>query len=399
MDEIEMKEDEILNRVVNDLEAGKHCSDEELAALMQDEGAMQAARELLDCKRAVMRRYDTDAPDVEDEWQKFRKRTGKAMPAPTSSLPSASPRKPYRFLWGAVTGVAASFLLVLLYTWWGGGLSKQNIVVFQATDSVQQVVLQTSVGDRIALSPNTKEETLKVVDASLGKKDTLALTYQDEVPAADETVETHTVTTPRGKDFKVQLADGTVVWMNAESRLEYPSRFSGKERVVHLHGEAYFKVAKDASHPFIVYAGDVQARVLGTELNIRNYKALDSHITLINGQVEVADSRRPEASITLQPGQDAHWTGDGRFDVKAVDTDAYIYWRDGYFYFDDCPLVDVMQELGRWYNINVVFERENLMQLHVRYFCVRSETLARAIELLRHMKINTELRGNTVYVK
>ena len=83
-----------------------------------------------------------------------------------------------------------------------------------------------------------------------------------------------------------------------------------------------------------------------------------------------------------------------------IDTDSYTYWRDGYFYFDNTPLKEVVQELGRWYNINIVFENEKLMDLHIRYFCVRSETLERAISLLNRMKkIHATLSGNTIYIR
>jgi len=190
------------------------------------------------------------------------------------------------------------------------------------------------------------------------------------------------------------------VWMNAESSLEYPSRFEGTQRRVCLKGEAYFKVAKNAECPFVIATDRMQVQVLGTELNIRNYMADDSHVTLINGQVKVCDNGNQENFVYLKPGEDARLDADNKFTVKEVDTEAYVYWKEGYFYFDDMPLSDVVQELGRWYNINVIFENKDLADLRIRYFCVRSETLERAIDLLNRMKkINVTLSGNTVYVR
>ena len=87
-------------------------------------------------------------------------------------------------------------------------------------------------------------------------------------------------------------------------------------------------------------------------------------------------------------------------DLKNVDLDPFIYWKEGYFYFDNTPLSAVMKELGRWYNINVIFENKELMDLKIRYFCVRNETLERAVTLLNHMKkIKVSISGNTVYLR
>lgn len=144
----------------------------------------------------------------------------------------------------------------------------------------------------------------------------------------------------------------------------------------------------------------MQIQVLGTELNVRNYTSHDSHVTLVSGQVKVSDSKNRDNAVCLKPGEDAQWREHETFVVKTVDTDIYTYWKDGYFYFDNAPLVDVTRELGRWYNINVVFENKDLMNMHVRYFCVRNQTLERAISLLNRMKkIHATLNGNTVYIR
>ena len=391
MDKKEDIKEEELERIVRLMEDGKQLSDEELASIMRDEEVMRACRELQNCKNAVIRRCDNDAPDVEKEWQAFRQKGRKEKD------------KSHRFLWGTLTGIAASFLIVFLYTWLVGiPTSRHEIVAFQATDSVQQVMLQTSTGDRIALARDTREEVLEAVGTSFSNKDTLALAYtaKNNADATGDDIEMHRLSTPRGRDFKITLEDGTIVWMNAESSLEYPSQFIGPTRAVRLKGEAYFKVAKNAECPFIISTDRMQIQVLGTELNVRNYASRDSHVTLINGRVQVSDSENRENTVFLKPGEDAQWRENETFVVKDVDTDAYVYWKDGYFYFDNMPLMDVTQELGRWYNINVVFENKELTDMRIRYFCVRSETLERAISLLNHMKkIHATLSGNTLYIR
>lgn len=412
MDKKEDIKEEALERIVRLMENGKQLSDEELASVVQDEEAMRTCRELQNCKNAVIRQYDNDAPDVKQEWQAFRQKERKipfsniqpyAFPNPAVPPQSSDGKKSHRFLWGTLTGIAASFLIVFLYTWLTEvSSSRFGIVAFQAIDSVQQVTLQTSAGDRFTLARNTRKELPETVGTLFSQKDTLELAYtaRNNQDISEKNIETHRLSTPRGQDFKITLEDGTVVWMNAESCLEYPSQFIGTTRSVRLKGEAYFKVAKNAECPFVICTDRMQIQVLGTELNVRNYVSRDSHVTLINGRVQVSDSENKENSVFLKPGEDAQWRENETFVVKNVDTDAYIYWKDGYFYFDNMPLMDVTQELGRWYNINVVFENKELMDMHIRYFCVRSETLERAIDLLNHMKkIHAILSGNTLYIR
>ena len=387
------------DQIVDWMEEGRLLSDEELALLEQDEEAMHTVRDLHLCKNAMMRQYDEDAPDIENEWKAFCEKDIFSE----SDQHKPEKKETNRFLWGIFTGIAASLLVILLYAWWAHyPWTHQDLVVFQAIDSVQQITLQTSSGSRIDIEKDTQQEIIEAVGTLLSKKDTFELAYiAKENPNAYHTkIETHRLSTPRGKDFKMTLEDGTVVWMNAESCLEYPSQFVGKERIVHLKGEAYFKVAKNPDVPFVICTERVQVRVLGTELNVRNYISQDSHVTLINGSVEVSDNKNDKNLVRLTPGEDAFLDDSNSFVIKEVDTDSYTYWRDGYFYFDNTPLKEVVQELGRWYNINIVFENEKLMDLHIRYFCVRSETLERAISLLNRMKkIHVTLSGNTIYIR
>lgn len=404
------KEEMKLEQIVQLMEEGKPLSDEQLLQLSQDKEAMRLCRELQHCKNAVIRRFDDDSPDVAEEWRKFAKdkaefRMQNAKPESVSIPlpPPENPRRQHRFLWGMLAGVAASFIAAVLYIQIAGlSLSSPGVLVFQAIDSVKQVTLQTSAGKQIALTRETREEAVEVAGTAFHKKDTLELSYAEaktqEVPT--EEIQMHLLSTPRGKDFKITLEDGTTVWLNAESSLKYPSRFTGKNRMVYLTGEAYFKVTKNPDCPFIICTDQIQAQVLGTELNVQNYSSKNTHVTLINGRVNVTDSKNEGNAVSLKPGEDAQWQETNSFIVKNVDTDAYVYRKDGYFYFNDLPLVDIMQELGRWYNINVIFENQELMDMRIRYFCVRSETLERAISLLNHMKkIQASVSGNTVYIR
>ena len=397
-DKHHIKEKEELERIVELMEEKRLISDDELASLMQDKKAMQTCRDLYLMKNLVKSRYE-NVPDVETAWKRFYQK--RLMPE--SLQQPVGQKKSSRFLWGILTGMAASFLIVFFYIMWNGSRFLSNeYVTFQAVDSIQTVILQTSEGERLSLDWNTDENVVKSAGTLLRKKDTLELAYAANVDARipEEKVEMHRLSTPRGKDFKIILEDGTIVWMNAESSLIYPSKFSSEKRMVCLKGEAYFKVAKNTECPFVISTDRMQVQVLGTELNVRNYVSKDSHVTLINGQVKVLDSTNEENFVLLRPGEDALLNEENAFVIKNIDTESYVYWKEGYFYFDDVPLSEVVQELGRWYNINVIFEKKDLMDLRIRYFCVRSEPLERAIDLLNRMKkMNVRLSGNTVYIR
>ena len=143
-------------------------------------------------------------------------------------------------------------------------------------------------------------------------------------------VQIHRLSIPRGETFKVVLSEGTEVFLNSDSRLAYPTIFKGKERVVSLEGEAYFKVTKDAKHPFIVKSGNLQVRVLGTEFNVRSYSPTDVRVTLITGKVAVSDTCGIH-SVEMMPGQSAQLSSDGTFAVNEVDIESFLYWKEGFF--------------------------------------------------------------------
>lgn len=194
------------------------------------------------------------------------------------------------------------------------------------------------------------------------------------------------------------LCDGTEVWLNANTRLIYPTAFVEKERTVYLEGEAYFKVTPNKQQPFIVKTPSIQTRVLGTEFNIRSYNPEDSHVVLINGKVEVSNTQGG-AYTAITPGEDAHLQADGNFILTEVDLDSYIYWKDGYFYFDDITLREIMQNLGRWYNVSIEFRNKEAMNYKMHFVADRRLGLEHTIQLLNRMKkVTVTLNGNTLTI-
>lgn len=367
------------------MEHPEEWSEEDIRELMDNEEFMQYCQSILDCRVAMHQENVSRLPDVEREWKNFSRKHSRHS----------------KFYWitlGATIGVAATLLLLFAFPWITGyqNLSKETIVHFTAEDEpVKEITLQTSSGVQFCLNDASCNDQLSHLGAELIKTDSARLEYSASV----DQVEHHLLTTPRGKTFEVVLADGSKIWLNADSRLEYPSRFVGAKRVVKLYGEAYFQVAKNESQPFIVETDGLQTMVLGTEFNVRSYKDSPSHVTLIEGSVKVSDIDN-KYCVMLKPSENVRLLDDGTFSLQKVDVDKYIYWRDGFFYFDNMSFADIMQDIGRWYNVNVIFENPKAMGYKLRYFCKRDEGIEIAIERLKCMKkARITLENNTVYIR
>lgn len=160
------------------------------------------------------------------------------------------------------------------------------------------------------------------------------------------------IETPRGGQYQLNLPDGTKVWLNAASSLKYPVNFSSKaERSVELTGEAYFEVAKDKSHPFVVKSAGQKVKVLGTHFNVNAYSdEYNVRTTLLEGSVKVNDD------VVLAPGEQSVFMA-GQLMVKTVNASDAIDWKNGEFVFNNEPLTDILRKVSRWYNVNIVYIR------------------------------------------
>lgn len=166
-----------------------------------------------------------------------------------------------------------------------------------------------------------------------------------------------TAATPKGGTYQVILSDGTHVWLNADSKLSFPSQFAGNDRTVTLSGEAYFEVAKNKTKPFIVNYGKSAVEVLGTHFNIMAYKdELASKVTLLEGAVKV---NRGAEKVLLKPGQQVEISEQEGAVIelnKDVDTEQVVAWKNGYFMFANEPVESIMRKISRWYDVTVVYE-------------------------------------------
>lgn len=210
----------------------------------------------------------------------------------------------------------------------------------------------------------------------------------------------NTMTTPRGRQFRVTLPDGTKVWLNAASSIRYPVAFTGNERKVDITGEVYFEVSKDASKPFRVNAaGRVAVTVLGTAFNINAYEnEKDIAATLLSGGVKVAATAAPAKGVVLKPGQQARLgSGDNAMQVRNADLDKTMAWKNGFFNFEGAGIEDVMRQLERWYDINVVYEN-GIPDITFLGEIDRQIALPDLLEILRRTDVDFRIEGRTLIV-
>lgn len=375
--------DESVEKALDAMESAAEISDEQLREILEDEESLQICRDIMDSSLFLQQKNRAKLPNVDMELERFKKKQ--------YSLHRRS------ILWKTGIGIAAMVAILFGAYYFIDTLATsplEPITVFTADATPQHIILQKDNGEKIMLDEplsNNQAQTKTMTVPSTKKE----LDYRQ---VSSTTTQTHVLTIPRGESFKVVLCDGTEVWLNANSNFVYPTAFIGNERIVTLEGEAYFKVTKDPKRPFIVKTKNIQTRVLGTEFNIRSYSPEDTHVVLINGKVEVSNTKG--GSYTrLYPGEDAHLQSDGNFILTEVDLDSYVYWKDGYFYFDDVTLKDIMQNLGRWYNVNIEFRNKEAMEYKMHFISDRTKDLDHTISLLNRMKkVTVTLQGNTLTI-
>ncbi|MBD0833383.1 FecR family protein [Aestuariibaculum sediminum] len=228
------------------------------------------------------------------------------------------------------------------------------------------------------ISPGTNKATLTLQDGtevyldkenayenSYVKGSEKELVYQSAVTEKNDVIQYNYLTIPRGGQFSLVLSDGTKVWLNSDSKLKYPVKFiKGESRQVELvYGEAYFDVTHSSDHggaDFKVYTEGQEVEVLGTEFNVKAYpEEANIYTTLLEGSVALHTMN--EKHETLLPGQQSILNKSTHsILVSNVETFYEVAWKKGVFSFKNKSLIDIMQVLSRWYDVDVVFQDKNL---------------------------------------
>lgn len=207
----------------------------------------------------------------------------------------------------------------------------------------------------------------------------------------------NTITTPPGGQYSLTLSDGTKVWLNAASSLRYPTLFSEGARHVELSGEGYFEVATNKAKPFKVSMEKTVVEVLGTHFNINSYKdELSLKTTLLEGKVRVISG---EQNTVIAPGQQAvlNYSSNALSINKSVNLDEAIAWKSGLFQFDDTDIHNVMRQIGRWYDVEVVFENK----IPAKRFTgkiYRNVNVSEVFKILETLGIQFKIEGRKIIV-
>lgn len=207
----------------------------------------------------------------------------------------------------------------------------------------------------------------------------------------------NTISAPRGGQFSFVLEDGTRVWLNASSSMRFPTAFRGKAREVTVEGEAYLEVARNMSMPFLVQAGGVQVRVLGTRFNVNAYTdEPEIRTTLLDGAVQII---KDKTEVMLQPGEQASCKPDGTVNtVKDPDVvDAAMAWRSGYFSFDKDNIQTVMRQISRWYDVDIRYEGP-VTKAVFGGDLGRDLTLVQVLRVLEKSQVHFRLDGNVLTI-
>lgn len=175
--------------------------------------------------------------------------------------------------------------------------------------------------------------------------------YQD---AEEISIEQHTMNkliVPYGKQSRITLADGTQVWLNSGTTLEFPSSFTKNKREVYLTGEMYIEVAPDKNRSFYVHTSDFNVRVYGTKFNTSSYAGSPASVVLVEGSIGLqSDDGKQE--LRLSPDEQAVYSDNGTFQTKRVNVQPFISWKDGYLTFEDTPVTEALKQIERYYNLS-----------------------------------------------
>lgn len=272
-----------------------------------------------------------------------------------------------------------------------------------------KAILTLANGSTITLDKVANGTLSKQGEVKINKTQDGQLVYEaSNLLIADQTPLTfNTLSTPRGGQYQVILPDGSKVWLNAASTLRYPTVFNNKERVVELTGEAYFEIASSRNStkvPFHVKANNMNVEVLGTHFNVNAYKDENyMNTTLLEGAVKVSQGAE---QCLLKPGQRAEVANEELFPIRPfrkihvtddANVDEATAWKNGYFYFKSLHIENIMNQLSRWYNVNVIYQSTKPKGSYSGKVN-RNTHISEVLAMLEVSGIRTRLNGNNIVV-
>ena len=297
---------------------------------------------------------EVETGEIQEAWVVFEKRV------------QGQRRIERRQRWVWVMSAVASVAIVICCCWFvyyrANTEQKLNVAVQKIVPGQYNAVLEMADGATYQLGE--QQYFLQERTGNQIKVDSTVLSYLpvNNKSGLSQDIVYNKLSVPKGGEYRIELEDGTKVWINSASRLRYPVVFSGDTREVYLEGEAYFEVSKDEDHPFIVRTERLDVTVLGTGFNVMAYKQDPrTEVTLVKGKVDV---RRGKINEILTPSRQFVMNNENQeYEVKTVNVATYVDWKDGVLNFDGMPLEELGDKLGRWYEVKFFFTKESLKRL------------------------------------
>nr|WP_226904919.1 FecR family protein [Pedobacter schmidteae] len=309
-----------------------------------------------------------------------------------------------RSIWPKVASAAAVLLVVAAAFFYFNQQKKDGHTLQAGVNDVapgkQGATLMLSNGERIKLTDVSSGELAREAGVAIRKSPDGQLIYEllQQDQGKRERNEMNTLSTAKGETYKLRLPDGSLVWLNAASSLTYAAGLNrhGK-RSVKLEGEAYFEIAKDKAHPFVVESRGQEIEVLGTHFNVSSY-AYEANVktTLLEGSVQITPLQNPEKKVVLKPGEQAVATRE--FLILPVDVEVATAWKNGNFYFKEEPLETILYRLAYWYDVEFVYQGKKPKMI-MSGIIKRSTKLSNVLELIESTgKVKFQIEGRKVFV-
>ncbi len=323
---------------------------------------------------------------------------------------TASAKKPFTIGWRNLVKIAAVFIIFLSaaaiwLTQKKGRSTIPDVTLAQpkpplkneVLPGVNKATLTLANGAVISLDDTKSGKIARQGNMIIDKSSNGQLVYK-AAAAATPSFEYNTLAIPRGGKFRLVLADGSEIWLNAATTITYPTAFPGDERRVQIQGEAYFEIAHDATKPFIVSVNGMGVQVLGTHFNINSYSDEAAVKTsLLEGSIRL--QQKNGKTILLQPGQQAQagQAGDIKV-VNNVDMEEVVAWKNGYFSFNHADLQTVMRQIARWYDVDISYEG-NVPERSFGGKIDRNSNASEVLKILEESKVHFTIDGKKIIVK
>lgn len=366
--------------LIHDFQGKKKCLDK------------SSKKELLLYKKhllTIKKIASQDKPDFDEMWNEIK---------------SKSPKKDLHGYYinvlryaAAVIVIASISLLAYYISYDISSLNPNNNISQVENIRNNDVSLILSNGEKISISNDNVGNLINGKDIQVCIDSNKTLNYIEKKSEKIQALKYNTIVVPRGAEYSVKLSDGSVVYLNSESKIKYPVCFVGNTRDVYLEGEAFFRVSKNKHKPFIVSVGDMKVQVLGTTFNINSYKENRAiATTLVEGKVKVSHMNK---SLILKPNHQAILK-DNNLTLKEVDASREVSWRRGRFNFRNKDLEYVMVQIERWYDVDIFFEDTESRNIIFTGVLKRDCDLDKILSVIQEVvEVKIRRKDKSIYIK